>query len=215
MVNIHYILRWNGISIEQSPRKFISQLSKVHGFEKFFNLAQNIKYRRNSIDWKLSFNILSGSEASNTTTFRSSDVKAQKLKFLLKELLTTEQIKKSIPEIYDYWLYPSCNNEKETFGHIWSCICHVNTLYNILLSLINSKITQTCDKVSIDDIKSIEDIWICPQNNLYLTYIDFIKGFIPLSLTNFLTTLPINNKDVYGIIAELHDYIYNNVMERI
>ncbi|PKK77894.1 hypothetical protein RhiirC2_770833 [Rhizophagus irregularis] len=76
MDNINYVLKWNNITVEQSPRKFISQSSKVKGFEEFFNLARNTKYRRNCIDWKMTFDILSGSEVPNDTTFKSSGVKA-------------------------------------------------------------------------------------------------------------------------------------------
>ncbi|CAB5337802.1 unnamed protein product [Rhizophagus irregularis] len=131
MKNIHYILNWNNIEVEQSPRKFISQTSKVRGFEEFFNLARNVKYRRTNIDWKSTFEVLSGDDPSNITTFKSSRKKAEKLKFLMEELPTIEQIKKSLPDIYDNWLCPVCSDVIEDFNHIWSCICHVNILQKI------------------------------------------------------------------------------------
>ncbi|CAB4439247.1 unnamed protein product [Rhizophagus irregularis] len=71
----------NNNEIEQSPRKFISQTSKVRGFEEFFNLARNVKYRRTNVDWKSTFEVLSGDELSNITTFKSSRKKAEKIKF--------------------------------------------------------------------------------------------------------------------------------------
>ncbi|CAB4442142.1 unnamed protein product [Rhizophagus irregularis] len=106
MDNIHYTLKWNNIKIEQSPRKFITQTSKVRGFEEFFNLARNVKYRHTNVNWKLTFETLSGEELSNITTFKSSRLKAQKIKFLMEELPTIEQMKKSLLDIYDHWLCP-------------------------------------------------------------------------------------------------------------
>ncbi|PKY49765.1 hypothetical protein RhiirA4_528503 [Rhizophagus irregularis] len=132
MKNIHYTLKWNNIEVEQSPRKFISQTSKVKGFEEFFNLARNVKYRRTNVDWKSTFEVLSGDELSNVTTFKSSRRKAEKIKFLMEELPTIEQMKKSLPDIYDNWLCPVCSNVIEDFNHIWSCVCHVNILQKIV-----------------------------------------------------------------------------------
>ncbi|CAB4442148.1 unnamed protein product [Rhizophagus irregularis] len=132
MKNIHYTLKWNNIEVEQSPRKFISQTSKVKGFEEFFNLARNVKYRRTNVDWKSTFEVLSGDELSNVTTFKSSRRKAEKIKFLMEELPTIEQMKKSLPDIYDNWLCPVCSNVIKDFNHIWSCVCHVNILQKIV-----------------------------------------------------------------------------------
>src|SRR5437016_2827846 len=42
--NLNAIPRWNNVIINQNLRKFISLISKVKGFEKFFNLGRNAKY---------------------------------------------------------------------------------------------------------------------------------------------------------------------------
>jgi hypothetical protein len=73
MENIHYALWWNNIVVEQSPRKFIFQIFKVKGFEEFFNLARNVKYRHNNIDWKLTFKVITGDKIS-INTFKSSRI---------------------------------------------------------------------------------------------------------------------------------------------
>ncbi|PKC14794.1 hypothetical protein RhiirA5_495090 [Rhizophagus irregularis] len=139
MDNINYVLKWNNITVEQSPRKFISQSSKVKGFEEFFNLARNTKYRRNCIDWKMTFDILSGSEVPNDTTFKSS----------------------------------ASNN-----------------------------------RISYYNISFIDYIWILHQQRFYLTFIDFIKGFVPLSLVQFLTSQSFKAGDIYDIVAELNGFVY-------
>ncbi|CAG8669182.1 11380_t:CDS:2 [Rhizophagus irregularis] len=222
MKNIHYILNWNNIEVEQSPRKFISQTSKVRGFEEFFNLARNVKYRRTNIDWKSTFEVLSGDDPSNITTFKSSRKKAEKLKFLMEELPTIEQIKKSLPDIYDNWLCPVCSDVIEDFNHIWSCICHVNILQKIdrdsqhfILMAINNNIKSDFCHVSLININSLDNFWDFSIDNNCLTFIDFIKGFIPITLSNYLKLLIFNDKVVHTIIGDLHDFTYNEVMNNI
>src|SRR6266498_2471998 len=53
--NLHYSLRWNNIIVKQSIRKFITQTLINRGFESFYYLNRNKKYRENSIDWKNTF----------------------------------------------------------------------------------------------------------------------------------------------------------------
>ncbi|PKY28609.1 hypothetical protein RhiirB3_444861 [Rhizophagus irregularis] len=51
--------------------------------------------------------------------------------------------------------------------------------------------------------------------NFYLTFIDFIKGFILLALSNYLKSLSLNDKVIHVIIEDLHNFIYNKVMNNI
>ncbi|CAB5157493.1 unnamed protein product [Rhizophagus irregularis] len=222
MKNIHYTLNWNDIEVEQSPRKFIFQTSKVRGFEEFFNLARNIKYRRTNIDWKSTFEVLSGDDPSTITTFKSSRKKTEKIKFLMEELPTIEQMKKSLLDIYDNWLCPVCSDVIEDFNHIWSCICHVNILQKIvqdsqqfILTAINNNIKSDFCHVSLTDINSLDNFWDFSIDNNCLTFIDFIKGFIPITLSNYLKSLIFNDKIVCTIIGDLHDFTYNEVMNNI
>ncbi|PKY57155.1 hypothetical protein RhiirA4_478020 [Rhizophagus irregularis] len=222
MDNIHYTSKWNNIKIKQASRKFISQTSKVRGFEEFFNLARNVKYRRTNVNWKLTFENLSGDELSNITTFKSSRHKAQKIKFLMEELPTIEQMKKSLPDIYNNWLCPVCSDVAEDFNHIWSCVCHVNLLQKIvrdsqqfILMAINSNIKSDFYHISLTDIKSIENFWDRSIDNNCLTFIDFIKGFIPITLSNYLKSLAFNDKVIHTIIGDLHNFTYNEVMNNI
>ncbi|PKC59036.1 hypothetical protein RhiirA1_400242 [Rhizophagus irregularis] len=216
MKNIHYTLNWNNIEVEQSPRKFISQASKVKGFEEFFNLARNVKYRRTNIDWKSTFEVLSDDDPSNITTFKSSRRKAEKIKFLMEKLPTIEQMKKSLLDIYDNWLCPICSDVIEDFNHIWLCVCHVNILQKIvrdsqhfILTVINNNIKSDFCHVSLTDINSLDNFWNWSIDNNCLTFIDFIKGFIPITLSNNLKSLFFNDKVVCTIIGDLHEFTYN------
>ncbi|EXX62379.1 hypothetical protein RirG_162320 [Rhizophagus irregularis DAOM 197198w] len=196
MKNIHYTLNWNNIEVEQSPRKFISQASKVKGFEEFFNLARNVKYRRTNIDWKSTFEVLSDDDPSNITTFKSSRRKAEKIKFLMEKLPTIEQIKKSLLDIYDNWLCPICSDVIEDFNHIWLCVCHVNILQKIVRDSQHFILTSDFCHVSLTDINSLDNFWNWSIDNNCLTFIDFIKV-------------------VCTIIGDLHEFTYNEVMNNI
>ncbi|PKY46990.1 hypothetical protein RhiirA4_462025 [Rhizophagus irregularis] len=59
-------------------------------------------------------------------------------------------------------------------------------------------------------------LWDLPYNNFYLTFINFIKGFIPLALSKYLKSLSLNDKLVHIIIVgDLHNFIYNKVINNI
>ncbi|CAG8678358.1 5933_t:CDS:2, partial [Rhizophagus irregularis] len=165
--------------------------SKVRGFEEFFNLARNVKYRRTNIDWKSTFEVLSGNNSSNITTFKSSRKKAEKLKFLMEELPTIEQMKKSLLDIYDNWLCPICNSQ------------------HFILTAINNNIKSDFCHVSLTNINSLDNFWVWSIDNNRLTFIDFIKGFVSITLSNYLKSLFFNDKVVRTIIGDLHDFTYN------
>ncbi|EXX76785.1 hypothetical protein RirG_029900 [Rhizophagus irregularis DAOM 197198w] len=100
----------------------------------------------------MTFDILSGSEVPNDTTFKSSGVKAD-------------------------------SNFSCTYGHVFITISYYN-------------------------ISFIDYIWILHQQRFYLTFIDFIKGFVPLSLVQFLTSQSFKAGDIYDIVAELNGFVY-------
>src|SRR5207249_4607328 len=97
-----YSLRWNNIIVEQSIRKFITQTSITRGFEFFYYLNRNIKYRNNLIDWMTTFAALDNNAALHTE-FYASNRKAKRIKFMMEELSTIEQMTKSAPHIYKGW----------------------------------------------------------------------------------------------------------------
>jgi hypothetical protein len=68
---------------------------------------------------------------STDTNFIESSLKAQKLKLMMEELPTIEQMKKSLYNIYQDWLCPTCDMHKETFRHIWECADHNHILMDI------------------------------------------------------------------------------------
>ncbi|RIA79260.1 hypothetical protein C1645_841134 [Glomus cerebriforme] len=71
----------------------------------------------------MTFAILNNNNVKSTETdFTSTKKKSFKIKLLLEEISTVEQVKKSVYGLYKNMLCPLCNQEKETFNHVWTCL---------------------------------------------------------------------------------------------
>ncbi|GBC05218.1 hypothetical protein RclHR1_00610030 [Rhizophagus clarus] len=184
--SIKVLSLWNDIIIETHLRKFIKMVSQIKGLEKFINLHRNAKYRKLEVDWTSAFECFNCDIANNETSMFSSKVKAHKVHLLIEEIPIIEQMKKSFLEIYDRWKCSSCGLEDETFDHVWTCNEHrplilkiKNNTINLLLSLIfeyNSNITDYSALLMLN-------IWTINTDPDNFTFVDFIKGIIPLELT--------------------------------
>ena len=108
---ISVIPKWRGTTIDQHLRHFITDISRNKGFEKWFNLFRNTKYRSSWIDWDATFFILNNNDDKLHTSFSASRKKVRKLKLLIEEIPTVEHVKKRRPDLYNNWLCPRCNIE--------------------------------------------------------------------------------------------------------
>jgi hypothetical protein len=156
--------KWNNIYIEQNLRKFISLTSKVKGFEKFFNLNRNEKYRNLDVDWTTTFQLLHTDIESTSTDFTSSKIKEKKVKLLIEELSTIEQLKKSFMNIYENMLCPFCDEEEETFDHVWTCnerdleMLDIITSYRkLIIDLINEQLEN--NHVTLNNLDALGSTW--------------------------------------------------------
>ncbi|GBC00137.1 hypothetical protein RclHR1_03760001 [Rhizophagus clarus] len=208
---------WNNIIIETHLRKFIKMVSHIKGLEKFINLHRNTKYRKLEVDWTSTFECLNCDIANNETSMSSSKVKAHKVHLLIEEIPTIEQMKKSFLELYDGWKCPSCGLEDETFDHVWTCDEHrslllkiKNNTIDLLLSLLfeyNPDITDYSALLTLN-------IWTISTDPDNFTFVDLIKGFIPLELTQILN-LWIPRKQLLLVIIEIRQYIYEQTFKEI
>jgi len=112
LYNIDIIPKWKNIRIDQKLRRFLTLKSNFSGFEEFYNLNRNGKYRITEIHWESTFKILNGDIENNSTNFESSNKKAMKVKFLIEELSTINQMKKSFLSLYENWLCQFCGKEE-------------------------------------------------------------------------------------------------------
>ncbi len=188
------IPKWNGIRIDQKLQRFLTIKSDITGFESFYNLHRNSKYRNLEIDWNLTFLALQSDSSTTKTNFASSNRKALKVRFLIEEILTIEQLKKSFYDIYKDWKCQICGIENEDFDHVW--LCSENRL--ILQSIMEESIFYLMEQLLIDnenfkddnDLAEFHDFWnISRYDPNSFTFIDLIKGIIPLLLSQKLKNL--------------------------
>jgi exonuclease III len=189
---IRYSPYWNKIPIEQNIRKFIKLMNNMLNIEKFLNLNRNEKYRITDVDIELTFNLIdSHSEGSMITNFKDQKLKRRKIQLLIEELPHLEQVKKSLYAIYKHRKCPFCSIEDESFNHVWLCSRRRSEIVEIrdayitdLICLLNEELT-TPYKVQASDLMLLGSIWTIGKSDVTLTFIDIIKGFIPLTLSQF------------------------------
>ena len=190
--SIQYISRWNNILIENHLRHFITSISKVKGFESFYNLQRNNIYRIEEVDWDATFYALNDDEATSLTSLEFSAKKAMKVKFPLGELSPIYQLRKRCFDLYGDWKCSDCGNEKENFDHIWQCLTHRKYMAHIVLNakkyLLYQMICLKSDSCTFSDLDFDTFLWSYTNHGHYLSFIDILKGFIPLSLSNFITS---------------------------
>ena len=187
--NIKHFPRWNNILVEKNLRKFITNISWNTGFEKWFTLHRNKKYRNLQVDWSSTFKILNENKSSEYTNLIFSKRKADKLKLMIEELPTVEHMKLRRLDLYDDWLCPVCNIEKETFNHVWLCSKHIRTLTLMTIPLkqeLNNIIRQYTNTTLPNQFYEDENIWDVIISDDSFTFIDLIKGIIPTSLTTYI-----------------------------
>ena len=150
---MNVIPTWKKFTIETNFRKFIAQLSRNTGFEEWFNLNRNKKYRALNVDWQSTFYILSDEEPTSTTSFSASGRKRSCVKYLIEELPTIEHIKKRRPDLYQHWLCPLCDIFKETFNHVWLCPKVISQTRG-LSSLVKQELRNLVDSTIKEELPS-------------------------------------------------------------
>lgn len=112
---------------------------------------------------------------------------------MIEELATVEHIKKRRPDLYNNWLCPRCNRNKEDFNHVFTCdeiiesMKYISYIYKEdLKSIIEDAVLNTVynSKIIIND----NLYWIPTVDNNQLTFIDLIKGIIPMDLFENVNT---------------------------
>ena len=154
---------------------------------------------------------------TNETSVSSSKVKAQKVHLLIEEIPTIEQMKKSFLDLYEDWQCPICGLEDESFNHVWTCDEHRDVLSEIRDKTINKMLTWILEYN--DNIQHFTDlialnIWDISYSPNSFTFIDLIKGFIPMSLHNLLNSWT-TTKNVVDIIIQMRQFIFDEIFEHI
>ncbi|PKY35065.1 hypothetical protein RhiirB3_455403 [Rhizophagus irregularis] len=78
----------------------------VRNFEQFLNLHRNAKYRKNQIDWYITFEYLKEKESALVTSLWTSKRRRKKMQKLIEEIPTIEHCKKSLFDLFKDWKCP-------------------------------------------------------------------------------------------------------------
>src|SRR5207247_496264 len=114
--------------------------------------------------------------------------KAHHIKFLTEELPTIEHMKKRRFDLYDNWKCPMCKYCTESFDHVFICTKSKNKVAHVILNskkLIVDLMYQHANvKVPLTTLTNISNIWNLQKITSELSFIDLIKGIVPLALVN-------------------------------
>ena len=217
---LSYTPLWNGIKIEKHLRHFITDVSWNRGFEQFYNLFRNAKYRNNNIKWDLTFSHLNDDGSSTITSLPISQKKAHRIKFLVEELPTIEHMKKRRYDLYEHSKCPQCKYCVETFVHVFTCTKSKNIVENIrnqsqelLVKLIYDHANTKVPLTSFTDLQEIWNLDHRPTDKL--TFIDIIKGFVPLILFDKVQQKVKHQEMTSLIVSIFMNFIYENICELV
>src|SRR5262249_29610496 len=135
-----------------------------------------------------------------------------KIKFMIEELLMIKQMKKSLLAIYENWMCPICGITEETFEHIWLCPGNRNIIELIMINAeieLYSWLLKFVDKeVFIVEVDSEMSKYKLYSHDMNITYIDIIKGFIPLELY-LIINRRLSKKDTIEMVGNFRNYLFN------
>jgi hypothetical protein len=216
---------WKKIQLSTHLRHFISDLSRNTGFEKWFNLHRNSKYRKLEVDWHSTFKALDNDEPSSSTSFLASSKKKSRVKYLIEELPTIEHMKKRRPDLYNNWLCPNCNSQQEYFSHVWLCPSVSHVMNQIIteskqdiVRLITEKVTTLNPaRVSLIPSRILDQhsVWSLTYSADEFTFIDFIKGFVPKDFSLAVGVFITNPNELKSLIVTFLDNLHVRIRDRV
>jgi hypothetical protein len=202
------------IPVNSPVRSFIKEVMNAVNFASLLSLERwqlvLFHHNQNSIDWDVTWCLLKHHNKTDkcSTSFAKSTLISFSSKLLLNELPLLQLLQtKRRPDLYKPdWNCILCHNDKENWSHLWQC----PVLIPLLLALKNSTKTATEELISIEldgfppqykHTWDKLDCWQYPDNDSSLLTFDYlIKGFIPSSLTSFISQF-LSKKDSTRILC--------------
>ncbi|GES94453.1 ribonuclease H-like domain-containing protein [Rhizophagus clarus] len=213
--NLLYLPCWDNFLIERRLRTFIKYYNDCDNFLTFLSLSLNRKYV-DLIDWKLTLIVFNNNGDTLSTDFTQHKKKLFKYNMLAEQLPVLEKTKKQFHSLYSDAMCLLCHEEFETFSHIWNCSYHDNFILRTYNKFKNSILDFILDQQPTVDITNLSlefdalGFYTNLQSQLLnqFTFIDILKGFVPLVLCNFL-----NSYLSHSQLTELILRTYNNIYD--
>ncbi|GBC02172.1 hypothetical protein RclHR1_00450007 [Rhizophagus clarus] len=186
--NIHFISqKWGNIPVEKKLRKFVTYSSNIHNYLSFLHLLQNLN---TVITW---------------------------IGIQPEQLAVLEKTKQQYYEVYEDSDCILCSEQKETFAHLWLCPYQDEEylrLYNnfkniIIFGLINLRNDLDANQLAVqfESLKYTKSL-----HNTEITFLDIIKGFVPLSLKDWILSFT-TKKQLDILLIKAYDSVYTDALQ--
>src|SRR5579859_2054478 len=113
---------------------------------------------------------------------------------------------------------PICGEEQETFEHVWICPGNLDIM-NEIIKDSEIELYSWLYQYNVDDnfIKEV-DLELAKyklrSDNSNLTFIDIIKGFIPLNLYKKINQR-LSKKETIDVLDKFRDHIFNKTRKEV
>jgi len=195
-------------------RPFLKNITQAQSFHKFITLRRNTKYRYLDIAWLLVSRHIQDDSPRLSTDFCSSYYKAKRIKLLLEELPTVQFLQHTSPHLYDATRGCVWCSAVESFEHIWTCPQKLSVQQQIISS--SKQHLVQCLSVVCPSINSQHPTlihlfahhpwWSLLYHPSQFTFIDFIKGLLPIEFISIVNTFTHSNQLTAEICLNfLHD----------
>ena len=221
--------------IEQDSRKFIFKIQQAQFFEQFISLnrfSTDILPLHNTghIDWQTSWSCLHFDPhvRSNSTSFDQNAAFIFATKLLLNELPLMAYLQLRKPDLYkEEWNCIFCDQDKQTWQHLWSC----SHLKNLLIKLRNDTISTFTRNLTAHDRAPSSGLsdhftrtfsklacWCLPQDSpTGFNFSHLVRGFVPTHLVSAIQSVvgssPNVNKLVGNVLSFVQSEFQNNIWQ--
>ncbi|GBC03245.1 hypothetical protein RclHR1_05030002 [Rhizophagus clarus] len=140
-----------------------------------------------------------------------------KYKLLSEQLAVLEKTKRQYFEIYQNCDCPLCVEEKETFTHIWVCPYQTeayNQLYNNFKNTLIFGILDSTTDIFAQQLSDQFDLLLFTKSFHVsnITFIDIIKGFVPITLVEWLQKYTTATRHC-NLLIKAFDKLYEDSLE--
>ena len=225
-----FAIAWNSRIIERPIRSFTKDLTLVISQLRLFYLSafEDIPCIKEQIDWRLSRSaLLFSTHMTTPTSVQHQQETIFKLKSMFHILPTLDYLKMTQPHLYNNTVCVLCKTSEEDWLHVYTCSSLQSMIKDCLTTSIGhlyvSLAEHIVDSTSFHKEFSALHIWSTSsitRNSTTRTFdlIDFLQGFIPLKLKNFLASNllpPLNTKSLDKAILRFQSDFLNAFRSKV
>ncbi|RIA87503.1 hypothetical protein C1645_740065 [Glomus cerebriforme] len=219
---IKYWIKWNNYSIEKNLRSFLKIISYNNLLSEWLSLYRNKSYLQQDINWKWTMLALNYGRSNQITDNKLSNTFKRKIKFIFEDFPTIEKLKQFQYNLYKNKNCFKCNQQKETFLHLWHCQQTISIMEQIIIEA-----KQYLQELIIENLPdnhknksnniSININNILNWNSLLINHkiINLLKGLIDNNIVYILKKYVIKDKIIEEILGLFIEFLQFHSFECI